>query len=255
MPTRTFPTSITAIGTEPSETAVTSPLYRPSWGRLVLALLAVALAAPAFAHGVDAGDARFIEQSTGTQLLPFVYLGAKHMATGYDHLLFLVGVIFFLYRLKDVGIYVTLFAVGHSTTLLYGVLSGSHVNPYIVDAIIGLSVVYKALDNLGAYKVWFGFQPNTKAAVLIFGLFHGLGLATKLQNFDLPRDGLVANILAFNVGVEIGQMLALGTILIAMDFWRRHHAFARQAFASNVLLMAAGFTLVGYQLTGYAFNS
>jgi hypothetical protein len=232
-----------------------SALRRSPWGRVVLALLVLGMAAPAFAHGVAAGDARFIQQATGTQLLPFVYLGAKHMATGYDHLLFLVGVIFFLYRLKDVGIYVTLFAVGHSATLLYGVLSGTHVNPYIVDAVIGLSVVYKALDNLGAYKVWFGFQPDTKSAVLIFGLFHGFGLATKLQDFDLPQDGLVANILAFNVGVEIGQVLALSAILIVMDFWRLHHAFARQAFASNVLLMAAGFTLIGYQLTGYVFNS
>jgi len=209
----------------------------------------------AHAHGVAEGDALFIQQNSGMQLLPFTYLGAKHMVTGYDHLLFLVGVIFFLYRMKDISLYVTLFAIGHSTTLLYGVLSGTHVNPYLVDAIIGLSVVYKALDNLGAYKVWWGFQPNTKAAVLVFGLFHGFGLATKLQDFALPEEGLVANIVAFNVGVEIGQVLALGGILIAMDFWRRHHAFSRQAFASNVLLMTAGFALMGYQLTGYVLAS
>ncbi len=221
---------------------------------LVLAAAALLGASSAHAHGVAAGDAQFMQQTSGMQLLPFVYLGAKHMATGYDHLLFLVGVIFFLYRMKDVGIYVTLFAVGHSATLLYGVLSGTHVDPYLVDAIIGLSVVYKALDNLGAYKVWLGFQPDTKLAVLVFGFFHGFGLATKLQDFALPEDGLIANILAFNVGVEIGQVLALGAILILMDFWRLHHAFARQAFASNVLLMAAGFVLVGYQLTGYALN-
>ncbi len=209
------------------------------------------LAAPAFAHGVAEGDAQFMQQFSGTQLLPFIYLGAKHMATGYDHLLFLVGVIFFLYRLKDVALYVSLFALGHSVTLLTGVLGGTHVNPYLVDAIIGLSVVYKALDNLGAFKVWLGFQPNTKIAVLIFGFFHGFGLATKLQDFALPQEGLVANIIAFNVGVEIGQILALGAILILMDFWRRSHAFARQAFAANVLLMAAGYVLVGYQLSGY----
>ncbi|MCB1886031.1 MAG: HupE/UreJ family protein [Rhodocyclaceae bacterium] len=212
------------------------------------ALLACGLA---LAHGVAEGDARFMEQSAGAQLMPFLYLGAKHMATGYDHLLFLFGVIFFLYRMKDVGLYVTLFAVGHSTTLLYGVLSGTHVDPYLVDAIIGLSVVYKALDNLGAFKVWLGVQPDTRAAVLVFGFFHGFGLATKLQDFTLPEEGLVANILAFNVGVEIGQILALGAILIAMDAWRRSHAFARQAFAANVALMAAGFVLVGYQLTGF----
>nr|WP_198402694.1 HupE/UreJ family protein [Marinobacter salinus] len=203
-----------------------------------------------FAHGVEEGDATFIEQAKGAQLLPFIYLGAKHMVTGYDHLLFLAGVIFFLYRMKDVGIYVTLFAVGHSLTLLYGVLSETNVNAYMVDAIIGFSVVYKALDNLGAFRRWFGFQPNTKAAVLIFGFFHGFGLATKLQDFTLAEDGLVANILAFNVGVEIGQLMALGIILIAMNFWRRTDVFPRQALAANVLLMSAGFMLMGYQLTG-----
>jgi len=230
---------------DPRHTLLPAPMQA-----LLIALL-TAVAAPVMAHGVAAGDAQFMQQSTGTQLLPFIYLGAKHMATGYDHLLFLVGVIFFLYRMKDVGLYVSLFAIGHSVTLLYGVLSGTHVNPYIVDAIIGLSVVYKALDNLGAFKAWFGVQPDTRAAVLVFGLFHGFGLATKLQDFALPEDGLVANIIAFNVGVEIGQILALGAILILMDAWRRSHAFARQAFAANVLLMAAGFVLVGYQLTGY----
>jgi len=203
-----------------------------------------------FAHGVEEGDALFIEQASGAQLLPFIYLGAKHMVTGYDHLLFLAGVIFFLYRMKDVGIYVTLFAVGHSVTLLYGVLSETNVNAYMVDAIIGFSVVYKAMDNLGAFRRWFGFQPNTKAAVLIFGFFHGFGLATKLQDFTLSDDGLVANILAFNVGVEIGQLMALSVILIAMNFWRRSDVFPRQALAANVLLMSAGFMLMGYQLTG-----
>ncbi|AVK20980.1 HupE/UreJ family protein [Pseudomonas aeruginosa] len=205
----------------------------------------------AFAHGVTGDDQAFLEQNTGRNLLVFTYLGAKHMVTGYDHLLFLLGVVFFLYRMRDVGTYVTLFAVGHSVTLLLGVLGGFHVNAYLVDAIIGLSVVYKALDNLGAFKRWFGFQPNTKAAVLIFGFFHGFGLATKLQDFALSRDGLVPNMLAFNVGVELGQLLALAGILIVMGFWRRTAAFPRQAFAANTVLMTAGFVLIGYQLTGY----
>jgi hypothetical protein len=173
------------------------------------------------------------------------------MVTGYDHLLFLVGVIFFLYRLRDVATYVTLFAVGHSVTLLYGVLSGSHVNPYLVDAVIGLSVVYKALDNLGAFRRWFGVQPDTRAAVLFFGFFHGFGLATKIQDFALAREGLLAKIVAFNVGVELGQFIALGAILIAMAYWRQTAAFTRQAFASHVVIMTCGFVLMGYQLTGY----
>ena len=215
--------------------------------------LAVTLALFAFettasAHGVSAADLAFMRNGG---LLAFLYLGAKHMVTGYDHLLFLFGVIFFLYRLRDVGIYVTLFAVGHSVTLLYGVLSGTNVDPYIIDAIIGFSVVYKAFDNLGGFQRLLGYQPNTKAAVLIFGFFHGFGLATKLQDFALARQGLVPKIVAFNVGVEVGQLLALAAILIAMGFWRRTPAFQRQAFAANVVVMTCGFVLIGYQLTGY----
>ena len=216
-------------------------------GAVILSLVAGA----AWAHGVAEGDKGFIQESSGVLFGPFVYLGAKHMVTGYDHLLFLAGVIFFLYRLKDISIYVTLFAVGHSVTLLLGVLTGLTVNAYLIDAIIGLSVVYKALDNLGAFQRWFGVQPNTKAATLIFGLFHGFGLATKLQDFELARDGLVPNLLAFNIGVELGQILALSVILIAMGFWRHTSGFWKHAYAANVLLMTAGFILTGYQLVGF----
>jgi len=221
------------------------------WNSALLALTLASLAPAVLAHGVTGSDQAFLEQNVGRQLIPFIYLGAKHMVTGYDHLLFLFGVVFFLYRLREVGAYVTLFAIGHSTTLLLGVLGGFHVNAYLVDAIIGLSVVYKALDNLGAYQRWFGVQPNMKIAVLVFGFFHGFGLAAKLQDFKLSADGLVPNIIAFNVGVEFGQLLALSAILIAMGFWRRSAAFARQSFAANTLLMTAGFVLIGYQLTGF----
>ncbi len=205
----------------------------------------------AFAHGVAEGDKGYIQESSGLLVGPFVYLGAKHMVTGYDHLLFLFGVIFFLYRLKDVSIYVTMFAIGHSTTLLLGVLANISVSSYLVDAIIGLSVAYKALDNMGAYQRWFGVQPNTKAATLIFGLFHGFGLATKLQDFELSPEGLFGNLVAFNVGVEIGQILALGAILILMSFWRKTSSFWRHAYSANVVLMTLGFVLTGYQLVGY----
>jgi hypothetical protein len=213
----------------------------------VAALLVAALA---MAHGIAGDDQAFLLRTTGAHIGPYVYLGAKHMVTGYDHLLFLAGVIFFLYRLKDVAVYVTLFAIGHSTTLLLGVLAGWHVNAYLVDAVIGLSVVYKAFENLGGFRR-LGFEPNTKGAVLFFGFFHGLGLATKLQDLALSRDGLVTNMVSFNVGVEIGQLLALGLILIAFNVWRRSGGFFRHAFAGNVVLMAAGFVLAGYQLTGY----
>ncbi len=215
---------------------------------LVLFLTTVGIAS---AHGVTKGDAGYIQEISGAHLASFAYLGAKHMVTGYDHVLFLLGVIFFLYKLKDIGLYVTLFAVGHSTTMLLGVVLGWNVNAYIIDAIIGLSIVYKALDNLGAYQRWFGWQPDTRWATLVFGLFHGLGLATKVLEYDVAPDGLLANLLAFNVGVEAGQLLALGTILIAMGYWRRTNSFWKHAYIANVLLMTAGFVLIGYQLTGY----
>jgi hypothetical protein len=203
------------------------------------------------AHNVSKRDASFVQSTRGAAIAPFVYLGAKHMVTGYDHLAFLVGVIFFLYKLKDIVQYVSLFTVGHSITLLGGVLGGIHANSYAIDAIIGLSVVYKAFDNIDGFKRLFGFEPNTKVAVLIFGLFHGFGLATKLQELDLSRNGLVTNIVSFNVGVEIGQVLALTAVLIALSYWRTKSGFFRYAFVTNTALMVVGFVLVGYQITGY----
>jgi hypothetical protein len=203
------------------------------------------------AHGVSGKDAVFLQGLDGRAIIPLMYLGAKHMVTGYDHLLFLVGVIFFLYRLKDVVQYVSLFTIGHSATLLIGVLGGVRANPYIIDAIIGFSVVYKAFENMGGFKRVFGYQPNTRAAVLVFGLFHGFGLATKLQEFALSQNGLVANIVSFNVGVEIGQAVALTAVLIALTYWRSHSGFSRHAFATNAVVMMCGFLLIGYQLSGY----
>jgi hypothetical protein len=219
----------------------------------IAALVAFGLLLPpsALAHNVSKRDAAFVQANQGAAVAPFLYLGAKHMVTGYDHLLFLVGVIFFLYKLKDVVQYVSLFTIGHSTTLLAGVLGGIHANSYLVDAIIGLSVVYKAFDNVDGFKRVLGVQPNTKVAVLVFGLFHGFGLATKLQEFALSQKGLVANIVSFNVGVEIGQVLALSAVFLALSYWRTRPGFLQHAFVTNTLLMAGGFMLVGYQLAGY----
>ncbi|BAJ02409.1 HupE/UreJ family protein [Shewanella violacea] len=219
--------------------------------KLLIILLGGLASFSLFAHGIDEDTRQFLTQNEGVSILPFIYIGAKHMVTGYDHLLFLVGVIFFLFRSKDVLLYVSLFTLGHSITLLFGVLSDIRVNAYLIDAIIGFSIVYKGFDNLGGFKRMFGFQPNTKAAVMIFGLFHGFGLATKIQEFNLPKEGLVANILAFNVGVEIGQFLALGVVLILMSFWRRHRSYLQFSTGANTLLMSGGLMLVGFQLTGF----
>ena len=219
---------------------------------IILILSVVSLASfNAMAHGVDESTRLFLQNNTGVQFFPFMYIGAKHMVTGYDHLLFLAGVIFFLYKSKDILLYVSMFTLGHSLTLLSGVLGDVQVNAYIIDAIIGLSVVYKGFDNLGGFQRTLGFSPNAKIAVLIFGLFHGFGLATKLQEFQLPQDGLWQNLIAFNIGVELGQFAALTFILLIISFWRKHHSFAQFSTASNTLLMSAGFMLIGFQLTGY----
>ena len=215
-----------------------------------LALLAALLPETAAAHGVSEKDAAFVLSLDGMAIVPFLYLGAKHMVTGYDHILFLVGVIFFLYRLRDVVLYVSLFTIGHSLTLLAGVFGSITANPFIIDAIIGLSVVYKGFENMGGFAR-LGLHPNTRAAVMIFGLFHGFGLATKLQEFALPQSGLVANILSFNLGVEIGQIIVLSGVLLALTLWRRSPSFLSRSFATNAALMAGGFALTGYQLVGY----
>jgi hypothetical protein len=223
-------------------------------GRVVPWLVAVLLfcvAGAAVAHTIAGDDATFVRGIAGPAVGPFVYLGAKHMVTGYDHLLFIVGVVFFLYRLRDVVLYVSLFTLGHSLTLIGGVLGSLNVDAHLIDAVIGLSVVYKAFENLGGFREVLGVEPDTRVAVVVFGLFHGLGLATRLQDMTLSEDGLVANLLSFNLGVELGQVLALLFVVALLLRWRASAAFSRQAFAANTLLMGAGFLLAGYQLTGF----
>jgi len=205
----------------------------------------------AAAHNISGANARFVEGLDGPAVIPYMYLGAKHMVTGYDHLLYLLGVVFFLLRLKDVLLYVSLFTLGHSITLMGGVLLEWNVNAYLVDTVIGLSVAYKAFENINGFKQVFGFQLNARAAVLIFGLFHGLGLATKLQDLSLATDSLVINMLSFNVGVEIGQALALACIVVILGQWRQRSSFQKQAFAANTVLMSLGFILAGYQFSAY----
>jgi hypothetical protein len=204
-----------------------------------------------YGHGVDSSTEQFLTNNRDAAIGPFLYIGAKHMVTGYDHLLFLIGVIFFLYRSRDILIYVSLFTLGHSLTLLVGVFNQINLNVYLIDAVIAFSIIYKGFDNLGGFKTLFGSQPNTKIAVLIFGLFHGFGLATKLQDFALPKENLLTNMLAFNVGVEIGQFIALLFIVTLLGFWRRHKSYINFSTTSNMLLMTGGWVLLGYQMMGY----
>lgn len=205
----------------------------------------------AAAHNISGANASFVQGLIGSAPVPFMYLGAKHMVTGYDHLLYLVGVVFFLRRFSDILLYVTLFTLGHSITLMAGVLVNVNVNAYLVDTIIGLSVAYKAFENMNGFKQVFGVQPDARLAVFAFGLCHGLGLATKVQELSLSPDYLVTNMLSFNVGVELGQAIALACILLILAQWRQRTSFQRHAFFANTVLMSAGFSLAGYQFASY----
>lgn len=209
----------------------------------------------ALAHAIGERDAAFVAGTTGPAPGPFLYLGAKHMVTGYDHLLFLLGVIFFLRRFRDVVLYVSLFSLGHSITLLSGVLLGFGLNSYLVDAAIGLSVGYKAFDNIGGFERTIGQRPDPRLMVFGFGLIHGLGLATKLEELHLRREGLLANLVSFNIGVELGQVVALSVLLALISLWRRTRAFSSTAVAANGAIMASGFVLIGYQLAGYRWGA
>lgn len=231
-----------------SPSAVPAP--KP-WLLALIGTLALLLGAPVLAHTITGNDANYVQGIDGPAIAPFIYLGAKHMVTGYDHLLYLLGVVFFLYRPMQVLQYVSLFALGHSITLLTGVLANLQVNVYLIDAIIGFSIVYKAFENMGGFARLGALRPNPKAAVFIFGLFHGLGLATKLQAFALSPNGLITNIISFNIGVEIGQLLALSAILLLLSLWRTRASYARHALVSNTLLMSGGFMLTAYQLAAF----
>jgi hypothetical protein len=224
-------------------------LPRPQLQGSVVLLLA-ALPVVGMAHGVSGHDAGFVASVEGVHFGPFMYLGAKHMVTGYDHLAFLAGVIFLLYRLRDVALYASLFALGHTITLLGAVLAGWQVDAHLVDAVIGLSVVYKGFENVGGFRT-LGWAPDPRAAVLGFGLVHGLGLATKVQDLQPSPDGLAANLIGFNSGVELGHLAALSVMVLLFALWRGTRGFDRAIVPANTVLMVAGFLLFGYQLAGY----
>lgn len=219
---------------------------------MLLFILCSSLASGAIAHTITGNDANYVQAIDGPAVAPFIYLGAKHMVTGYDHLLYLLGVVFFLHSPIQVLRFVSLFAVGHSLTLLAGVLLHLRLNAFVIDAVIGFSIVYKAFENLGGLRGLGRWHPDPHTAVFAFGLVHGLGLASKLQAFTLSDNGLLINMLSFNLGVEIGQFLALGGIMLLLIVWRSRPGFAGSALMANTLLMSGGFILTVYQLMVWA---
>jgi HupE / UreJ protein len=201
------------------------------------------------AHGMSEADRQLI---LGGGLPSLVKVGTMHMLTGYDHLLFLFGVIFFLTRFKDILHLVTAFTAGHCITLLFATLSGFSVNYILVDAAIALTVCYKAIDNLDGFQKYLDIKPpNIIVTVFAFGLLHGLGLSTRLQELVKGADNLVPKILAFNVGVEIGQLMALSIIWIFLSRWQNTASFQKFSKLTNLLLLSAGFALFLFQMHNY----
>jgi hypothetical protein len=216
---------------------------------LAAALSALVISAAALAHGVAPEDAAALADGGG---MAYLWLGAKHMVTGYDHLLFLLGVVFFLQRPLDIVKFVTAFTLGHSITLILGTLAQVTINYFLVDAFIALTVCYKAVENLDGFRRWLGVaSPSLLGAVFVFGLVHGLGLATRLQQMPLPETGLVSRILWFNLGVELGQIAALAVMLTVLAVWRRRESFARTSRLANQAMVLAGGVLFLMQLHGY----
>lgn len=217
--------------------------------RMILLLSTFLISASAFAHGISEADkAALIDGG----YLRYVSLGASHMLTGYDHLLFLFGVMFFLTRFKDIVKFITAFTLGHTITLITATYMGIAANYYLIDAIIALTVIYKGFDNVKGFQKYFGMEksPNLLLLVFVFGLIHGFGLSTRLQQLPLGEDGLLMRIISFNVGVELGQIVALAVMLALLTVWRRKPSFGRLASASNLGLMIVGGLLFIMQMHG-----
>lgn len=206
--------------------------------KLLLLCLATVASTAVLAHGMSPEDQAKI---LNAGYLEYMRLGAKHMLTGYDHILFLFGVIFFLTRFKDILKFITAFTIGHSITLIFATLFKINANYYLIDAVIALTVCYKAFDNLDGFKRYLQVNsPNLTVLVFIFGLIHGLGLSTRLQQLPLSSDGLVLRILSFNLGVEIGQVIALSIMVVLLSGWRKTSSFLKFSKVANVTLLFAG---------------
>lgn len=217
--------------------------------KLAVLLVGLLLPSTVFAHAMTSADQ---EAALAGGNLEYIKLGATHMLTGYDHLLFLFGVMFFLTKFRDIVKFITAFTIGHCITLVFATLLHIKANYFLIDAVIALTVCYKAFDNLDGFRKWIDVQPpSLLGAVFLFGLIHGFGLSTRLQQLPLGHDGLVLRILSFNVGVEVGQILALGVMGLVLNTWRKTASFVKFAKVANVALMVTGALLLLMQLHGY----
>ncbi|MCI5083318.1 MAG: HupE/UreJ family protein [Saprospiraceae bacterium] len=201
------------------------------------------------AHGVSEADQETLSDGG---LLAYIFVGAKHMVTGYDHLLFLTGVIFYLSGFKDIVRFITAFTIGHSITLIFATYWGIKADEHLIDAVIALSVLYKGFENLGGFEKLFKVaSPNLLMMVFIFGLIHGFGLSTRLQSFDLGGGQFLAKIVCFNIGVELGQILALIPIVFIITRWKAWKSYDSFYKAVNYYLIVAGIFLFLFQMYHY----
>jgi hypothetical protein len=211
----------------------------------------ILLSMVAHAHGISEADRQAMLNGGNLQ---YIWLGATHMVTGYDHLLFLFGVVFFLTSVKDIVKFISVFTLGHSITLIFATFMGITANYYLIDAVIALSVIYKGFDNNKGFQNYFGTaSPNLLWMVFIFGLIHGFGLSTRLQQLPLGEQNveMLMRIVSFNIGVELGQIVALMPMLFVLILWRKRGSFVRFSKVANDALMFIGFMLVLMQLHGY----
>ena len=218
--------------------------------KTLITVLLVCLPLFVLGHDVSEGDRQILLEGG---LLSYIWVGAKHMITGYDHILFLIGVIFYLQGFKDILKFITVFTIGHSITLTGATYAGFQVNEHLIDAVIGLSVFYKGFENLGGFeKLLRTNSPNLLLMVFLFGLIHGMGLSTRLQSFAIGDTEFLARILSFNLGVELGQVAVLIPVIFLIQLWRKQKSYPPFYKAANVYLVIAGIVLTAYQLWGYA---
>lgn len=206
----------------------------------------------AYGHGMSEAEKQIIADGGNLQ---FLWIGATHMITGYDHLMFVFGIIFFLTSFRDIVKYVTAFTLGHSVTLIIGTYNGIQINYYLIDAVIALSVCYIAFQNLDGFRKYFQINaPNMMAMIFSLGLIHGFGLSTRLQALPLNQDDLFFNIVSFNVGVELGQITALAGMLLLIPLWRKMPSFSAHSRIANYGLIMAGILLFLVQMHDYSHD-
>ena len=223
--------------------------HRPHYKHYLPLIILICLPMLSYAHGVSPTDQEILRNGG---LWSYILVGAKHMVTGYDHILFLVGVIFYLDNLKDIVKFITIFTIGHSITLIFATLFGIKADEHLIDAVIALSVLYKGFENLGGFQKFFNIKsPHLLLMVLLFGLIHGFGLSTRLQGFDIGNENILAKIICFNIGVEFGQIAALIPIVFLITLWKKYNSYNAFYKYANWFLVFAGIGLFIFQMYGY----